>query len=97
MVREIGSSVKFASFWLQMSIGSRRISQLGVIATKKIGNAVCRNRAKRLVRELYRNHKEIIPEFSQTVVIPRKAIFKMPYTELECSFKDAIRKASNKL
>ena len=30
------------------------INYLGLTATKKIGNAVCRNRAKRIMREAYR-------------------------------------------
>ena len=73
------------------------LPMLGIVATKRIGNAVHRNRAKRLVRELYRKHKKSITGSAQTVVVPRKTIFKMAYTELECSFKDAIEKASNRL
>ena len=30
------------------------VNYLGLTATKKIGNAVCRNRAKRIMREAYR-------------------------------------------
>jgi ribonuclease P protein component len=32
-------------------------SRLGIAATRKLGGAVVRNRAKRLSRELYRRHK----------------------------------------
>jgi len=80
-----------------MSLGGNQLPQLGIIASKRIGNAVLRNRAKRLIRELYRNHKNYFPPFSQTVVIPRKSILKLPYSELRSSFKDVIEKASNKL
>jgi len=90
--------VKCPSFWLQMSLGlTDDPPRLGIIATKRIGNAVHRNRAKRLVREMYRKHKAFIPVSAQTVVVPRKAILKMVYTELESSFKDAVVKASNRL
>ena len=90
--------MKCSSFWLQMSLGlADDPPRLGIIATKRIGNAVYRNRAKRLVRELYRKHKAFIPVSAQTVVVPRKAILKMVYTELESSFKDAVIKASNRL
>ncbi|MEK9772256.1 MAG: ribonuclease P protein component [Opitutae bacterium] len=97
-VRQFGISVKCPSFWLQMSMGpAEKLPRLGIIATKRIGNAVHRNRAKRLIRELYRKNKTSIPKSAQTVVVPRKAIFQMVYTELESSFKDAIVKASNRL
>jgi len=33
--------------------------RLGITVSKKVGNAVCRNRIKRLVREFFRNHKEL--------------------------------------
>ena len=70
---------------------------LGIVATKRLGNAVQRNRAKRIVRELYRKHKSLFPQSSQSVIIPKRAIFKLKHSELECSFLGAIEKASIKL
>ena len=86
--------MKCPSFWLQMSLGlTDDPPRLGIIATKRIGNAVHRNRAKRLVREMYRKHTDLYSRSAQTVVVPRKAILKMVYTELESSFKDAVSKS----
>src|SRR5215471_7683816 len=48
----------------------RPISRLGVAATRKLGGAVVRNRAKRLVRDIYRRHKP--GPGLDLVVVPRR-------------------------
>ena len=80
-----------------MTSGNQKQPMIGVIASKRLGNAVKRNRAKRLVRELYRKNKELFPQNVNTVIIPRKGIFLKSFIELENTFKDAIAKASIKL
>jgi ribonuclease P protein component len=45
--------------------------RLGVVASRKVGNAVARNRAKRLVREAFRLHQEALPRGVDVVVIVR--------------------------
>ena len=51
--------------------------RIGITAGKKIGNAVCRNRAKRVIREAYR---ELAPEingcYDIVFVARRKTVFK---------------------
>ena len=55
--------------------------RLGVAATRKLGGAVVRNRAKRVSRELFRRHK---PETAlDVVVVPRREFFAADFPSLE--------------
>jgi ribonuclease P protein component len=45
--------------------------RLGVVASRKVGPAVVRNRAKRLVREAFRLHPEVFPSGLDVVIIVR--------------------------
>lgn len=47
-------------------------SRLGVIASRKVGNAVARNRIKRFVREWFRLNSTINSSAMDLVVIARK-------------------------
>ena len=68
-------------------IGSNGTTEprLGIAATRKIGSAVVRNRAKRLARELFRQHKP--PGGLDIVVIPRREMLDAPYVTLEAEFR----------
>lgn len=59
-------------------------ARLGIAATRKMGQAVERNRAKRLVRELFRHHKPT--EGIDVVVVPRREMLDAPYARLEAEF-----------
>ena len=59
-------------------------ARLGIAATRKMGAAVERNRAKRLARELFRHHK---PEGAvDVVVVPRREMLDAPYVRLEAEY-----------
>jgi ribonuclease P protein component len=65
-------------------------SRLGIAATKKLGGAVRRNRAKRLVREVFRRNK-IAPGFD-IVVVPRRELVDASLTALEIDYRTTLER-----
>ena len=59
-------------------------ARLGIAATRKMGAAVERNRAKRLVRELFRHHKPATA--LDIVVVPRREMLGATYGRIEAEF-----------
>ena len=63
-------------------------SRLGIAATRKMGAAVERNRAKRLVRELFRHNKP--GRAVDVVVVPRREILQAPYQRIEAEYQSLL-------
>ena len=57
------------------------INRLGITVTKKIGNAVKRNKVKRLVREFFRLNKHRISMGCDIVIIGKKNSFLLNYKD----------------
>ncbi len=77
------------------SSGAR--SRLGIIASKKLGIAVSRNRAKRLIREVFRHHPPGAGRPVDLLVIPRRELVDTAYEPIEADFRSACRRALARL
>lgn len=70
----------------------RSTSRLGLTTGVKLGHAVCRNRVRRRLREIYRtNEYRISPGWDIVIVARGKAVY-AHYGEMERSFLSLARK-----
>jgi ribonuclease P protein component len=65
-------------------------SRLGVSATRKLGPAVVRNRAKRRARELFRRHTRAVGV--DIIIVPRREFLDAPFTRLEADYAALLRR-----
>ena len=61
------------------------VGRLGIAATKKLGGSVERNRAKRLIREVFRRNK--IANGFDVVVIPKRELLDASLSTLEDDYR----------
>ena len=76
--------------------GSTELPSLGVIASRRVGNAVVRNRGKRLTRELFRHHAGMLPPGSRVVVVLRAGYRRSSFADLNSQFIDCCNRILKK-
>ena len=79
---EEGHKVVTPEFAIFARPNGTRDSRIGVTATRRIGPAVQRNRARRLVREAFRRNRAELPEGFDLVVVVRRSILRSRSSEL---------------
>jgi ribonuclease P protein component len=72
--------------------GSGEAMRLGIVASRKFGNAVQRNRAKRLIREVFR--RAPIRSSLDVVVIPRREFLAAPFPLLESDLRRTLQRGA---
>lgn len=70
-VQRWGHKVHSRAFIGLIRIREEGNSRIGIVTTKRLGNAVVRNRTKRLVREAFRRGWMRIPQCADVVVIAK--------------------------
>ncbi|HEY5233906.1 MAG TPA: ribonuclease P protein component [Verrucomicrobiae bacterium] len=67
--------------------------KLGVVTSKKIGGAVQRSRARRLLRESFRQHQHEFAQPVELVLVARNSIAGKKFADVEKDFLAALNRA----
>lgn len=92
-IRDKGKFIRSNSFNIQIleNIELNDLIAVGYTATKRIGNAVVRNRSKRVMRELAR---KVIAKYGKInfyyVIIAKSSLLKKTFKELELELEKII-------
>ena len=77
--------------WMRLPGGSA--SRLGIVTSRRIGPAVVRTRARRLLRETFRLHQGDFHEPVALVLVAKPAIVGKKFQDVERDFISAMRQA----
>jgi ribonuclease P protein component len=77
--------------WVELPPGSA--SRLGVITSRKVGAAVARSRARRLMRESFRRHQLELRQPIDLIVVARPSMAGKGFAEVENDYLTALRRA----
>jgi ribonuclease P protein component len=72
-------------------------SRVGITVTRKVGGAVARNRARRVVREVFRRHHRRLSPPIDLVVNVRASLLEQPVAAVEREFLDGFARLAERL
>ena len=82
VVRKNGKRIETNNFIIYIHKNSFNINRIGIITSKIIGNAVKRNRVRRLLREFFRLNKWILGESLDFIFIAKKGAERLKYSQV---------------
>jgi ribonuclease P protein component len=89
-----GTRVQGRYFTMLLLENGRSAPRLGIVASRKLGDAVARNRAKRLIREMFRLYTSSGDRPGvDAVVIPRRELLTASFSSLTQDFQGVWRRA----
>jgi ribonuclease P protein component len=97
-VFDSGQRIRGRFFTLLVAISQAPTARLGIVASRKLGDSVRRNRAKRLIREIFRQNPQ--PDGSRgvdVVVIPRVELFAAAYASIEDDYRSVLSRGLARL
>jgi ribonuclease P protein component len=66
--------------------------RLGISVSRKVGNAVCRNRIKRWLREYFRTRRSALQTGVDLSVVVKPGAAQLSHAELDQQLQDALRR-----
>ncbi len=68
-------------------------TRLGITVTRKVGNAVVRNRIKRLVREVFRRHRGRVPTGLDIVWVAKQQAAEVAFADVLADFEALVARS----
>lgn len=97
-VFDSGQRIRGRFLTVLVASGQSSRTRLGIVASRKLGDSVKRNRAKRLIREIFRRSAQHDDSMGvDVVVIPRKELFDATYPGLQEDFQGALARGMARL
>jgi ribonuclease P protein component len=81
-----GRKVQARYFTAFIAPNSLDLPRIGITVTRKFGKSVRRNRARRLVREVFRRNKWLVPAGVDIVINVKSSLLEAGYKDLEADF-----------
>jgi ribonuclease P protein component len=95
-VYEEGRKTQFKYFTAFVLAKQTDGTRIGITTTRKMGNSVERNRARRLVREAFRRNKWLVPQGVDIVINAKRSLAEAAYCDFESEFITFLKRAGQK-
>ena len=92
-----GKIVHTDKFTVRHLTTGQEVARLGLIVGKRHGNAVRRNRMKRLLREVFRLNRHLIAAPCDLVIVPRSTWRELSLASIEPLFRKALTRVNEAL
>lgn len=95
-VYDEGRKVQARYFTAFVLTNSHEQPRIGITVTRKAGKSVRRNRARRLVREVFRKNKLLVPQGVDMVINVKQILIDARYSDLEEDFTAFLKRIGNR-
>jgi len=95
-VKQMGCKYSTSHFVLLVADNIVNTSRLGITVSRRVGNAVERNRIKRIVREYFRTNRIFLSQSNDYSVIARRGAAQLSSSEIYVQLKKVFLKSAIK-
>lgn len=97
--RAYAKGKRLSSRWFIAYVFTTTVEPLrvGVVASRRVGGAIERNRAKRRLRDVFRRNRPSMPVAADVVLIARPTISQASYREIEKTYVGSVGRALEEL